>query len=170
MKKIIVIVVSILIIATGCENIRNTPTGKVEEFLSKYQRMDMDVLEDLKISISKDKTMSEEQKKEYQTLLEKQYQNLSYKIKKEETITKDRAIVETEIEVFDYLSAITSSKRKYKEYQKEYSTYTDYKISEMKKVTTRVKKEITFQLEKEKGLWKIKELNQNDLAKIHGLS
>lgn len=170
MKKILLILISILTITTGCENIRNTPTGKVEEFLSKYQRMDMDVLEDLKISISKDKTMTEEQKKEYQTLLEKQYQNLSYKIKKEETITKNKAIVETEIEVFDYLSAITSSKNNYKENQKEYNTYTDYKISELKKVSTRVKKDITFQLEKENGLWKIKELSKADLAKIHGLS
>ena len=168
MKRIIIILSIFILIITGCENMKNTPTAKVEEFLGKYQRMDIDVLEDLKNSIKKDKTMNEEQKKDYQTLLEKQYQNLSYKIKKEE-IRNSTAIVEVEIEVFDYQTSINHSKKYYQEHEKDNDNYINYKLSELKKVTSRVKKDLTFQLEKENNMWQIKELSQTDIEKIHGL-
>lgn len=170
MKKIIIILLSILAI-TGCENMRNTPTSKVEDFLGKYQRMDTDVIEDLKISLSKDKHMTTEQKKEYQALLEKQYQNLSYKIKKEDIIDNN-ATIEVEIEVFDYQTSINNSKRYYEEHLEEFEDnkkYLDYKISELKKVTTKVKENITFHLTKEKNIWTIEELNEKEISKIHGL-
>ena len=59
-------------------------------------------------------------KEKYKDLLEKQYQNLSYKIKDEE-IEKDTATVVVEIEVLDYKTAIN----KVKEYKndKECVTY-----------------------------------------------
>ena len=51
--------------------------------------------------------MNEEEKKEYKMLLEKQYQNLSYKIKNEE-IVGNNATVEVEIEVLDYATSINN--------------------------------------------------------------
>ena len=54
--------------------------------------------------------MTEEEKLEYKKLLEKQYQNLSYKIKKE-IIAKDTATVDVEIEVLDYKNAINKSEK-----------------------------------------------------------
>lgn len=182
MKKIIIIILFISII-TGCNNMRNTPTNKVEDFLGKYQRLDQNVIQDLKNVIKKESQMDEEEKREYQALLEKQYQNLSYKIKKEEIIDKT-AIVEVEIEVFDYQTAIHNSKKYYQNHIEEFvekretqnledidtnKKYIDYKISEMKKVNTRIKENISFQLVLEKGKWKIKELNKEDLSKLHGL-
>ena len=38
-KKIIVFLSLLVMLATGCGNNMNTPTGKVEEFLGKYQSM-----------------------------------------------------------------------------------------------------------------------------------
>lgn len=181
MKKIIILLLLSVLIVTGCENMRNTPTSKVEDFLGKYQRMDPDVIEDLKNSISEDKYMTENQKKEYQAILEKQYQNLSYKIKKEEIIN-NTATVEVEIEILDYQTSINNSKKYYEEHIEEFEKkdtdinkmdenekYIDYKISELKKVTTKIKENIIFRLTNEDNLWSIEELDSKDIAKIHGL-
>lgn len=56
----------------------------MEEFMGKYQSMDSDVLAQLDNVVSSDSSMSDEQKKNYKALMEKQYQNMSYKIKNEE--------------------------------------------------------------------------------------
>ena len=100
MKKIL-IGLSLLLLITGCTSTMNTPTKKVEEFLGKYQSMDSEVLAQLDQVISDDINMSDDQKSEYRSLLEKQYQNLSYKIKNEE-IDGNKATVDVEIEVYDY--------------------------------------------------------------------
>ena len=47
MKKIIIILMSILSI-TACSTVKNTPTGAVEEYLSKYQNLNKDVVKELK--------------------------------------------------------------------------------------------------------------------------
>ena len=93
MKKILLGLSFILLLVAGCANTMNTPTKKVEELLGKYQKMDTAVLTQLDNVIAEDTTMTDEQKKEYRSLMEKQYQNLSYKIKGEE-ITGDDATVE----------------------------------------------------------------------------
>ena len=179
MKKRLLWLIILVVLIVGCENIKNTPTSKVESFLSKYQRMDTDVIADLENTIEKDTTMNQNQKKEYQALLEKQYQNLSYKIKNEEMISDSLAIVEVEIEVLDYQTAIKNAKKYYQTHPEEFHNsenteeenekYIDYKIDELKKVTTKSKQEITFQLEKKKEQWILDELSSTDLEKIHGL-
>ncbi len=119
MKKILVLFSIALVLITGCSTNMNTPTAKVEEFLSKYQTMDSEVLEQLKTVIKSDKTMSEEQKLEYRGLMEKQYQNLSYKIKNEK-IDGDTAVVDVEIEVYDYATSIKKSQDYYMEHEDEF--------------------------------------------------
>ena len=74
MKKILVCLSLFLLLAVGCTNTMNTPTKKVEELLGKYQKMDSTVLAQLDSVISEDVNMSDEQKKEYRSLMEKQYQ------------------------------------------------------------------------------------------------
>ncbi len=76
MKKILVCLSLFLLLAVGCTNTMNTPTKKVEELLGKYQKMDSTVLAQLDSVISEDVNMSDEQKKEYRSLMEKQYQQL----------------------------------------------------------------------------------------------
>ena len=100
----------------------NTPTKKVEELLGKYQKMDTAVLTQLDNVIAEDTTMTDEQKKEYRSLMEKQYQNLSYKIKGEE-ITGDDATVEVEIEVLDYKKSVN-------EINSEYQGRDDYTVED----------------------------------------
>ena len=113
MKKIFCILLISLFLVTGCGN-SMTPTGAVEDFLGRYQSMDSEVLAQLDSVISNDTTMSDDQKKEYKSLMEKQYQHLSYKIKNEE-IVDDTATVDVEIEVFDYATSIRKSSEYYNE-------------------------------------------------------
>lgn len=153
MKKIIILLLSILFLL-GCENTLNTPTSKVESFFKKYQTLDKNVLLDLDNYIDKNNKLTKKQKEEYKEVLKKQYQNLSYKIKNEE-VEKDVSIVETEIEVLDYSSI------------KEKNI--DKKLNKMKNIEEKKKYEITFYLNKEKGVWVIEKLNDDDYLKINGL-
>ena len=113
MKKLFLVLLISLFLVTGCGN-DMTPTGAVEDFLGKYQSMDSEVLAQLDSVISNDANMSDDQKKEYKTLMERQYQNLSYKITNEE-IVDDTATVDVEIEVFDYATSIKKSSEYYNE-------------------------------------------------------
>lgn len=198
-KKIIVFLSLLVMLVTGCGNNMNTPTGKVEEFLGRYQSMDSNILTQLDNVISNDETMNDEQKKDYKTLMEKQYQNLSYKIKDEE-IDGDKAEVLVEIEVFDYANSINESREYYTEHRDEFddeeigndgadtdndgtseegevvggavdtiSSFITYKIKQLMDVTDKAKYEITFHLNKEDGEWVIEDLSDVDRQKIHGL-
>ena len=161
-KKICILLFLITLLLLGCENMKNTPTSKVESFFSKYQRLDSDVLNDLDLVIEKDNTMNEKQKQEYKTLMEKQYQNLSYKINKED-INNNTATVDTEIEVLDYESVMYKLNSNDKEEE-----YIDNKIKYLKDVTSKTKQKITFHLHKKDGIWIIDDLSDIDIQKIHG--
>ena len=117
MKKFFIIGSLFILLFTGCTT-ANTPSKKVEEFLGKYQSMDSDVLTQLDNVVASDNNMSDEQKKDYKSLMERQYQNMSYKIKNEE-INGDNSTVEVEIEVYDYATSITKSKKYYEEHKDE---------------------------------------------------
>ena len=108
MKKLLIICFGLFLLV-GCGNTANTPSKKVEDFLGKYQKLDSDVLTQLDVTIDSDTEMSDEQKKDYKALMEKQYQNLSYKITNE-NIDDDTATVDTEIEVYDYVTSVNKSK------------------------------------------------------------
>ena len=185
MKKILFCLSLFLLLAVGCTNTMNTPTKKVEELLGKYQKMDSTVLAQLDSVISEDVNMSDEQKKEYRSLMEKQYQNLSYKVKNEE-IKGNTATVDVEIEVFDYATSIADARKYYNEHQDEFkdddslsekeeeidknSKYIDYKIKQLKNVTDKKKYEITFNLNKDNdGIWELDNISDTDREKIHGL-
>ena len=164
MKKILLTMILSALFLVGCNRITyNTPTSKVEEFLGKYQKLDKDILTDLKKMIDKEENMTEDEKKEYQKLLEKQYQNLSYKIKNE-IIKKDTATVDVEIEVLDYNSAITKANKKC-----ENKNMVTCKIEEMKLANSKIKHDMTFTLYNEEGKWLIEKLNNDDVKKLHGL-
>ena len=158
MKKLAILSFFCLLLV-GCADMMNTPTKRVEEFLGKYQIMDREVIEQLEHTIEKDQTLSEEQKKSYQALMEKQYQNLSYKIK-EETIDGNQATVTVEIQVFDYQNALTKADDYIAKNEKKFSTdgkrdlekEMDYKITQMESVTD-----------------KISYFQEEDILKIHGL-
>lgn len=186
-KKLIFLFIG-LVLLVGCTDTTNTPSKKVEDFLSKYQKMDNDVLTQLDLIIDNDSEMDKDQKKEYKSLMLKQYQNLSYKITDEKQ-EDDTATVDVEIEVYDYQSSITKSKEYYNTHKDEFDDednddtsddtdndttssskkYIDYKIKNLKDVKDKTTYKITFNLTKENGEWVVDNLSDTDIQKLHGL-
>ena len=67
MKKFYLVLFTIVLFLSGCSTNTNTPTSKVEEFMSKYQRMDSEVLSQLDSIVSNNKDLTDDQKKDYTT-------------------------------------------------------------------------------------------------------
>lgn len=178
MKRLFYILILITFLVTGCSISESTPTMKVEEYISKYQNLDSSVIN--KLDDYADKytiDLTEDQKKDYKSLLQKQYQNLEYKIT-DENVEDDYATVEVEIEVFDYRNSNLESEKYIEENKSKFlkedksidqEKYNDYKIKEMKKVVDKKKYNITFILHKTDKAWKIDNLKDTDMEKIHGL-
>ncbi len=172
------LVAIVLFLVVGCGNMMNTPTQRVEEFLSKYQTQDKEVLDQLDDILKEAGTMVDDQKEEYRDLMKKQYQNLSYKIK-DEREDGDTAIVEVEVEVYDYGNAISEAesyltKNREEFLDKETNTidskkFLDYKISKMKDVKDKITYTINFTLTKKDDEWKLDNISDVDRQKLHGL-
>ena len=175
MKKKLLLLVS-LILVTGCNDMMNTPTRRVEEYLGKYQILDSTVLTELD-NVVDNSDYSKDYKEEYKELMIKQYQNLSYKIKNEQT-NGDTANVIVEIEVFDYNNALSEADDYIDEHESEFVDDEDetrkekidhYKINAMKEVTDKASYTINFSLVKDNKKWVLEKINDSDLEKIHGL-
>ena len=175
MKKILLLLVS-LILVTGCNDMMNTPTRRVEEYLGKYQILDSTVLTELD-NVVDNSDYSKDYKEEYKELMIKQYQNLSYKIKNEQT-NGDTANVIVEIEVFDYNNALSEADDYIDEHESEFVDDKDetrkekidhYKINAMKELTDKASYTINFSLVKDNKKWVLEKINDSDLEKIHGL-
>ena len=177
MKKILSIF-ALLLLVVGCGNMMNTPTKKVEEFLSKYQTMDEKVLTQLDEVIDSAGTMTKEQKEKYRDLMKNQYKNLSYKIK-EETNDGDTSTVEVEIQVYDYATSISESETYLATNKDEFldkdtklvdeEKFMDYKLKQLSEVKDKVKYTINFTLNKVDGKWKLDDITEIDRQKLHGL-
>lgn len=179
MKKIILLLLSIILL-TGCRTNMETPTSVVESYLKKYQDMDSSLEKNLEKIMDREK-LEDEQKSKYKSTLEKQYQNLSYKIKNED-IEDDKATVDVEIEVLDYGNTNKKSLKYFQEHQDEFvkekvdndkieelKEYIEYKIEELSKTDEKIKYSMTFNLTKEDDKWVIEDVEENDLLKFYGL-
>ena len=178
MKKIFLIVFSLLLFTVGCENMMNTPTKRVEEFLNKYQRQDEEVISQLDNVIkSGDFSFNETQLNSYKELMKKQYKDLKYVIK-EEQIDGNNATVTVEIEVYDFNKTINNTANYYVANPDEFKTeagepdipkYMDYRIKELQNTTDRIKYTLNLTLSKQDKKWTVNNLTEVDIQKIHGL-
>ena len=177
-KKIFLVIIALFLVV-GCGNMMNTPTKKVEEFLSKYQTQDKSVLAQLDDVIEDAGTLDDDQKESYRTLMKRQYQNFSYKIK-DETEDGNTATVAVEIEVFDYGKAISESEVYLANNRNEFVTdvdenivdakkFLDYKIKQMTDTKDKVTYTINFTLTKVDDEWQLDDISDVDRQKIHGL-
>ena len=106
MKKLIILIPLLLI---GC-TLSNTPTSKIEEFLGKYQSLNIEINTE-KLNIDK------ENKKEIEEIIKRQYKNMSYEIKDEE-IDGNKSVVTVEIEVYNYKDILNENNNVIKELKK----------------------------------------------------
>ena len=175
-RKILIFLISLFLI-TGCDNLMNTPTKKVEYLLGKYQKQDEEVLKQLDDTLLEDGVLSVTQKEKYKELLETQYKDLTYNVK-DEAIDGKTAVVEVEIEVYDYNKAISESEDYLVNNKDEFldengvintSKYNDYKLDSISKMKNRTKYTINFTLSKMDDEWIVDDLTDTERLKIHGL-
>lgn len=167
MKKIILLFM-FLSFLVGC-SLSNTPTSKVEDLLTKYQKVDIEVSDNITDTINRE-NLTEKQKERYKKLIEKQYFNLSYEIKDEVT-DGDEANVVVEIVVLDYKKAINETNDYYKD-RNDYTVeeYNNTKLDNLEKVKDKVTYTIEIPLRKDKNdNWHITSLNNETIKKILGM-
>ena len=165
MKKIILtIILTISIILTGC-SIANTPTAKVEDLLSDYQKLEDNIAinySDLAI----DDDLSLDLQNEYNDLIKDQYQGISYEIK-EEIIDGDTATVTTSIKVKDYKEIINKYNKN--DYQKD--KYHEIIIDDLKDAKNMVTYTIDFTLTKDnEDNWQLDDLTNEMEEKLLGIN
>jgi len=165
-KKLLLFALPILfIILVGCE-MANTPTSKVEDLFTKYQKLDTDIDNGIN-NILDEQNLSESQKERYRDILEKQYKNLTYQIK-EETIDGDNAIVTAEIEVTDLKKSLEGLVFDSTIYTKE--TFDEERLNRLEKAKDKVK--YTLDLTLTRGTndeWKLNALTNEQIKKIQGM-
>lgn len=175
MKKILLFIFSLFLL-TGCDDLTNTPQKQVEMFLSKYQTLDKEVLNDLDNVVALEENFNTEQREKYKALMKKHYQCLTYDIK-DYKIDGDKATVTVEIEVTDYSKTIaktnlylTTNRDEFLE-NDEYSPikFNDYRLKELEKVKDKVKYTLDLTLTKKDDKWELDPITSDVEDKIHGI-
>lgn len=143
MKKFIVALMVILLSACTLGT-AVTPRQKVSEFLDKYKNENTDIISQLEETINSDIT-DEDHRSRYKTLMINQYKNMEYEIK-DEIIEDDNAVVEVEITVYDYASAIKNSNTYLNEHLDEFKREAKETVNEIgekvEEAADKVKEEI----------------------------
>lgn len=165
MKKKLTLLVLPFIFLVAC-SMSNTPTSKVDELFSKYQKLDDDINSEI-TTILDEQNLSTSQKERYRDILEKQYKNLSYQIKQEE-IDGNTATVTTEIEVTDLKKSISDLVFDSNTYTKE--TFDEEKLKRLEQAKDKVKYTLDITLTKDNNdEWKLNALTNEQIKKIQGM-
>ena len=166
MKKKLLLFALPMFLLIGCE-MANTPTSKVENLFTKYQKVDTDIDKGID-SILEEQNLTNERKDRYRDVLEKQYKNLTYQIKDEE-IDGDTATVTVEIEVTDLKKSINDLVYDSNIYTKD--TYDEEKLNRLEKAKDKVKYtlELTLTKSDRDEEWKLNALTNEDIKKIQGM-
>lgn len=166
-----------LFLSLGCDNLMNTPTKKVEQFLNKYQTLDSDVMVQFDEILDKDFDYSDEEEDLYRKTMARQYKNLTYEIKDSKE-DGNKAYVTVQIEVYDYGKALREAEEYLLKNQSEFinndgsvniSKYTTYKLERMKEEKTRITYTLELSVSKEAETWMLDDITEIDRQKIHGI-
>lgn len=176
MKKILVLLV-ILLFFTGCTELSNTPTKRVEEFLKNYQTLDNNVVTNLNNVILQDVTLNTTQQDIYRDVMKKHYQNITYEVK-EDKIDGDSATVTVELTVTDFTKVLRETENymnnNIEQFYDETGNYNiilynDYRLEQLKKADEKVKYTVDFKLTKQNDEWIMNDLDQATYDKINGV-
>ena len=174
-KKIILISLFMLcFILTGC-SLNNTPKAKVETLLMKYQKNSDSVMSELDDYLNT-LNIKDDAHEEYKKVYTKQYSDLTYNIK-DEMIDGDTATVTTQIEVYDYYKIDNDATKYVSDNPDKFSTnhvydskkVLEYKIDKLTNAKDRVTYTVVFNLTTVDNEWKVDNLSNEDLEKIHGI-
>lgn len=182
MKKInLILFLYSTFLFTGCalldnmsNNMTNTPTQKVEEYLIKYQKLEPEVMYDVKEFFMLDDVDDDDLEK-YEKIVNNNYKKLTYDIKNEE-IDGDSAVVKAEINVITYTKVLDEIDT----YMNENKSYfmsddlidtkivNEYKLEKLNRNEEKSKYVLEFILVKENKQWKLENLNDEMKRKIYG--
>ena len=102
------LLIPFLFLLSACTlGVTSSPKQVVSSFLDKYKNQDETILSQLDDTINAEYT-NEDYKSRYKTLMTNQYKNMEYEIK-DEIIEDNNAVVEAQITVYDYASAIRNA-------------------------------------------------------------
>jgi len=164
-RKLFLPLVVTVFLLVGC-SMANTPTSKVENLFTKYQKVDNDIATGIE-NVLAEQNLTEPHKERYRKLLEKQYQNLSYEIK-DELIDGDNATVLVEIEVMDYKKAVNDLVFDSSIYTKE--TYDEEKLTRLENSNDKVKYTLELKLSQDKSdNWTLDAMTNEQIKKIQGM-
>lgn len=177
MKKILVVICAILLFS-GCSFGMNdhTPDEAIETFFEKYRNRDDDIITQLKETI-KNEGLSDKSGETYEDLMEKQYDQFAYVIKNVDE-EGDSATATVELTVLNYKSGVIEAEDELEKNPEKFNDddgnfsedkYMDYKIEKMKEVDDTTTHTIELSLTKEAGMWKVDQLSNDDISKLHGL-
>lgn len=176
MKKFLIIIMSLfMVVGCSCKN-EDSASASVEKYLDRYRNNESVVMDELDSYIAKEE-LSDTQKDVYRDVLQRQYKDLKYKVT-DEKYDGDTAVVTVKITVYDLYKVQKDADKYLAEHPEEFNDETDsydktifinYKLDEMKKNTDTVEYTLEVNVKKEDGKWKVEQLNESDLEKIHGI-
>jgi len=176
MRKIFYLFICLLLFS-GCTDLSNTPTKRVEDFMKKFQTLDNDVLTDLDSVIDENFSLTSEQTDKYRDIMKKHYQNLTYEIK-DDIVDGDNARVTAEITVTDFSKVLNDAEiymnnnlGEFNDDLGNYSImkYNDYRLERLKETKDKVKYTIYLNLTKVNDEWTLNEIDQVTYDKINGI-
>lgn len=175
MRKILMIVFGCLCLV-GCGCVEEKASDAVKDYLNQYKNLSDTVMTDMAALVDSE-NLNDNQKKVYNEVLKKQYQDFTYKINSEE-YNGDTAEVEVTVTVYDLYKAQSDASIYLSEHLDEFNDsngvydnekYMDYKLAQMKNMTDTVEYTIDFNVTKKDDKWTIVQPTQDDLEKIHGI-
>lgn len=176
MKKILIILSILLLV--GCDkDLNNTPTKRVEVFLSNYQSLSEEVEAKIITDVDNMPNLTDEEKEKYVNLWKKHYQGMTYEIK-DEMIDGDDATVTVEVNVNDYSKVMTATSEYLTNnpevFQDEngnhsFEMYNDYRLEELSKSNDKVTYTIDFKAKKINKKWVLQELTAEENLKLSGM-
>lgn len=146
------------------------------EYLELYRNKDKIVMDELDDFVENE-NLTDNQKDKYKEVLEREYGTLMYKVV-DEQYEGNVAFITMEITVIDLYKAQEESAKYFNDNPTEFNDedgeydrdlYTDYKLDMMSKETDTITYTIDIKVEKDGDDWKVVQLSNESLEKIHGI-
>lgn len=176
MKKIVIVILTIIcFLLTAC-SLESSSRDAVKDYFSLYHKKDSVVIEQLDNFLELQE-LTDEQKKVYKDVLERQYENILYEIKNE-TSEGDTSYFEVKITVLDLYKVQQDAKEyaekhpdEFRDSQGKYdeNKFIDYKLEKMKETNDITTYDIILKVIKDDTGYRVEQLSNEDLEKIHGI-
>ena len=176
MKKTLCLFLMVFVLV-GCDLFMSSPTKRVEKFLNNYQTLNSEVVNQLDYKLNDQELLTDDLKKLYKDIMQRQYKDLTYVIK-DEKIDGNKAVVVAEVEVYNY-SKVMKEADDYLITNQQYfaddkgnvdnEKFINYKLNKMKEVKDKTKYTLEFNLTKNDKEWILNDIDEITRQKIHGI-